>query len=141
MMCTFSHILMLLDCSPVDDAIVDYVIKMAKCGGIKVTLVHVVHSHTLDQDRALKKQADETMKKRIPQFEKVGIKAESLLLSGEPEKELDKEISTGKYDLVALATHGHRAFSDILYGSVSDHLKHSIDIPLLMVKGKHKKNK
>lgn len=136
MMCTFSHILMLLDCSSVDDAIVNYVINIAKCGGIKVTLVHVVHSHTLDQDRVLKEQADQTMKERATQFEKAGIKAEILILSGEPEKELEKEIKTEKYDLVALATHGHKAFSDILYGSVSDYLKHTVETPILMVKGK-----
>ena len=64
------------------------------------------------------------------------IEAETLLLSGEPEVELEKEIKTEKYDLVAMATHGHKAFSDILLGSVSDHLKHTIDVPILMVRGK-----
>jgi nucleotide-binding universal stress UspA family protein len=109
---------------------------MAVCGKSKITLVRVIHSHTLDEDRALKAQADHCMKERLAQFSEASIPAEKLLLSGEPEKELEKEIKTGKYDLVALATHGHKAFSDILLGSVSDYLKHAVDIPLLMVSGK-----
>ena len=58
-----------------------------------------------------------------------------MIFSGEPEIELVKEIETGKYDLVALATHGHKIFADILYGSVSDHLKHRVDVPILLVHG------
>ncbi len=44
------------------------------------------------------------------------------------------EIETGEYDLVAMATHGHNFFGDILFGSVSDSLKHKINVPLLLLK-------
>ena len=67
-MCLFSHILVLLDCSSVDDPIIERIIKIAGCGKAQVTLVHVVHSHTLDQDRALKEKSDECMRTRIKQF-------------------------------------------------------------------------
>ncbi|NOU36454.1 MAG: universal stress protein [Kiritimatiellaceae bacterium] len=43
-----------------------------------------------------------------------------------------KEIETGDYDLVAMATHGHKFLGDILSGSVSESLKHKIRIPLLL---------
>ena len=133
----FSHILLLLDCSSVDDTIIDCVLKMAADYKMNITLVRVVHSHTLDEDRALKAQAEECMHLRRKQFSDLQIDADTLILSGEPETELEKEIKTGKYDLVALATHGHKVFSDILLGSVSDYLKHTVDVPLLMVSGKH----
>jgi universal stress protein A len=136
MTCAFSRILVLVDCSPVDDNIVDTIIRMVSCGHSEVTLVHVIHSHTLDQDTALKAEADANMDNRVLQFANSSIKASKLLLSGEPEVELVKEIETGKYDLVALATHGHRIFSDILFGSISDHLKHSVSVPILMIRGK-----
>jgi nucleotide-binding universal stress UspA family protein len=134
-MCVFSHILILLDCSSVDDAIIDCVLKMTANGNSKVTLVRVVHSHTLDEDRTLKAQADACMRSRLKQFAAAAVDTDTLILSGEPESELGKEIKTGKYDLVALATHGHKVFSDILLGSVSDYLKHAVDTPLLMVRG------
>jgi universal stress protein A len=135
-MCPFSHILLLLDCSLVDHAIIPKIIDMSRCGNARVTLAHVVHSHTIDQDRALKTKADRFLEPVLKQFRDAGINAEKLLLSGEPEKELVKEIGEGDYDLVAMATHGHKTFSDILFGSVSDYLKHETDVPLLMVRGK-----
>ena len=36
--------------------------------------------------------------------------------------------------LVAMATHGHTLIGDILFGSVSESLKHKISIPLLLLK-------
>ncbi len=135
MSCCFSHVLVLLDCSPVDDAIVNRVVKLVSCSGIRVTLAHVVHSHTLDQDRDLREKCATCLAERLAQFKGAGIDAASLMLSGEPEVEIVRAIEAGDYDLVALATHGHKAFMDVLYGSVSDHLKHSVDIPILMVRG------
>ena len=135
-MCAFSHILVLLDCSAVDDVVIGQVLKIATCGYAKVTLTHVVHSHTADQDRFLKKQSETCISTRLLEFREAGIETDFVLLSGEPEVELVKEVNTGKYDLVALATHGHKIFSDILFGSVSDHLKHEVDVPLLMIRGK-----
>jgi len=135
-MCLFSHILVLLDCSPVDDAIIDKIMPLAVCGKAAVTMVHVVHSHTIDQDRALKDKTEQCMAARVRQLERASIPAHALMLSGEPEAELVKEINSGHYDLVALATHGHKLFSDLLLGSVSEHLKHEVSVPLLMVRGK-----
>lgn len=135
MMSPFSHILVLIDCSSADLAIIDLVSKLLEGSKTNVTLVHVIHSHTLDQDRALKEQAEMCMKDKFERL--LAIHAGSvntLFLSGEPEIELEKEIREGHYDLVAMGTHGHKGFGDLLYGSVSRHLKHVIDIPLLMVK-------
>ena len=75
------------------------------------------------------------MAARKAELEAAGVETETLILSGEPEIELVKEIETGEYDLVALATHGHKLLADILFGSVSDHLKHEVDIPILLVRG------
>jgi universal stress protein A len=133
-MSPFSHILVLVDCSSADDAIFDLVIRLADGSPTKVTLVHVVHSHTLDQDRALKKQAVDCLGKVLEKFDGAGIEADELLLSGEPETELEKEINKGDYDLIAMGTHGHKGFTDALYGSVSRYLKHAVAVPLLMVK-------
>ena len=134
-MSVFSRILVLIDCSAVDQAIVSKILEIGKSANRKITLVHVIHSHTLDQDRDLRQKSEVCMKKLEKQFIAQGLKPSLLLLSGEPEEELLKEINEGQYDLVALATHGHKILGDILYGSVSDTLKHNIKIPLLMVRG------
>lgn len=134
-MCPFSNILVLLDCSPVDDAVVNEVLRIAQCGDSKITLVHVIHSHTLDQDRVLREKSGACMSERIRQFAASSIKAEAVFLSGEPETELVRFINKGNYDLIAMATHGHKLFQDVLFGSVSDYLKHAVHVPLLMVRG------
>jgi len=131
----FSNILVLIDCSSVDEAIISLVSDLAEQCLSKLTLIHVVHSHTADQDRSLKLKAEQWMCPLYERLQALGIPAEQKLLSGEPEEELLKEIENGTYDLVAMATHGHKAFSDLLFGSISDHLKHRISIPILMLKG------
>ncbi len=135
MNCLFNNIMLLVDCSPVDNAIIQIIEKIASCGNAVVTLTHVIHSHTIDQDTALKDKADKCMSDYLTLFEKKSVKTNILLLSGEPEVELVKEIDTGKYDLIALATHGHKMLSDILFGSISDHLKHTVSVPIIMIRG------
>jgi len=34
-----------------------------------------------------------------------------------------------------MSTHGHRFFSDLLYGSVAESLRHRCTIPILLVRG------
>lgn len=131
----YSRILVLLDCSAVDDSIVEHVAALARSERSSVVLVHVVHSHTLDQDRVLRERAQDCMERRTAELRASGIGTETRILSGEPEIELVREIENGNYDLVALATHGHRLLADILYGSVSDHLKHRVAVPILLVRG------
>lgn len=130
-MSPFTNILVLMDCSTADDRIIGLVSKLVEGTDASVTLVHVVHSHTLDQDRILRDQATTCLndaKTRIPGNTRI------LMLSGEPEEELVKEIRGGSYDLVAMGTHGHKGFSDLMLGSVSSHLKHEVAVPLLMVR-------
>ncbi len=131
----YNKIMLTLDCSPVDMAIIEHVVLLAKTLNSTVVLTHVVHSHTLDQNTILLEKAKEGIKKYQQPFLEAGIPVEVCLLSGEPEKELEKEIKAHDYDLVAMATHGHKVLSDILYGSVSHYLKHHISIPILLIKG------
>ena len=110
----YKKILVAMDCSSVDDAIIEHVSALALQNNAQVYLLHVVHSHTLDQDRALRER-------RI------------VIRSGEPDAEILEEIEEKDYDLMAMATHGHTFIGDILFGSVSRTLKHRISIPLLLI--------
>jgi nucleotide-binding universal stress UspA family protein len=60
-----------------------------------------------------------------------------MVRTGEPDREILAEIQGKDYDLVAMATHGHKLLGDILFGSVSRRLEHRIDIPLLLLKAPH----
>ena len=130
----YKNILITIDCSEVDGPIVEHVSALALQNSARVALLHVVHAHTLDQDRALREKASLTLEEYLSFLRTKGIKAISIIRSGEPEEEVLSEIEGGAYDLVAMATHGHTFIGDILFGSVSESLKHKITIPLLLLK-------
>ncbi|HNX52359.1 MAG TPA: universal stress protein [Pontiellaceae bacterium] len=130
----YKNILVTLDCSPVDDAIINHVVLLAVQNRAKVHLLHVVHAHTLDQRRALRAEAGPCLEKHAGTLREQGVDAHKIIRDGEPDEQILKEIETGSYDLVAMATHGHKFFGDILFGSVSKSLKHKIGIPLLLLK-------
>jgi len=135
-MTAFENILLLIDCSPADQEVIKVIKKMMYESDSKLTLVHVIHSHTLDQQRDLREKASASMEGYKKDFIDSGItNTEILFLSGEPEEQLVKLIKEGSYDLVAMGTHGHKGLQDLIYGSVSTTLKHHVDTPLLMVKG------
>ena len=131
----YEHILLLLDCSPVDEAIVKHVAELARIHNSQVHLFHVVHAHTLDQQRILVEKAKECLAKTQAAFEEGRIRVTSSFSEGEPAEAVLQKVSEPGFDLVALATHGHRGISDILLGSVSGVLKHQSDKPLLLVRG------
>ena len=129
----YKKILVTMDCSSVDDVIFEHVSALALQNNAQVHLLHVVHSHTLDQDRALREPAEASLQSRCEILQNRGIEALVVIRSGEPDTEILEEIEGGDYDLVAMATHGHSFIGDILFGSVSQTLKHRISIPLLLI--------
>ncbi len=130
----YRNILVTMDCSPVDNVIVEHVAALARQNKARVFLLHVVHSHTLDQDFALREKAQTALKTHLEVLQHQGVDVRILLRSGEPEKEILAEIEENDYDLVAMATHGHTFMADALLGSVSRSIKHKVNIPLLLIK-------
>jgi universal stress protein A len=129
----YKKILVAMDCSSVDDAIIEHVSALALQNGAAVHLIHVVHSHTLDQERTLRERAEACLHSRRATLESRDIETHIVIRSGEPDIEILREIKDQDYDLVAMATHGHSFLGDLLFGSVSRTLKHKIDIPLLLI--------
>jgi nucleotide-binding universal stress UspA family protein len=129
----YKKILVTMDCSAVDDLIIEQVTALALQNRAEVSLLHVVHSHTLDQDRVLRENAEIILTSRRDMLRSQGIEVRVVIRSGEPDDEILKEIEENDYSLVAMATHGHSFIGDILFGSVSRTLKHKIRIPLLLV--------
>lgn len=129
----YRKILVTMDCSPVDDCVIEHVSALALQNKAKVYLLHVVHSHTLDQHRVLHENASAFLTSRCEKLREQGIEASVLIESGEPDAEILKVIKESDYDLVAMATHGHSFIGDVLFGSVSRTLKHRISVPLLLI--------
>ena len=130
----YKKILLLMDCSDVDTVILTHIVDLAKIHHSQIHLFHVVHAHTLDQERALSEKAETFLVSAIDLFKENNIDVSFTLGEGEPEEEVLKKAREQQWDLIAMATHGHKALGDFLYGSVSNTLKHNIEIPLLTIK-------
>ena len=66
-----------------------------------------------------------------------GFEVSSVLAMGEPSTEIIKLARAEPVELIAMSTHGHRFISDLLYGSTADKVRHSVDIPVLLLKVKN----
>jgi nucleotide-binding universal stress UspA family protein len=131
----YRNILVALDGSEADEALIGQVSPLALSLGSAVHLLHVVHSHTLDQERILQEQAGKFLERYRSDLQQSGMEVDVRIRSGEPDSEILREIEEHHYDLLAMATHGHTLFGRILFGSVSRALRNKITIPLLLVKG------
>lgn len=136
-MTLYKDILVAIDCSPVDDTVIEHVAALALQLGATLHLLHVVHSHTLDQERFLRQHSIATLERYCRTLHAAGIEAHTVIRSGEPEREILEEIEEHGYDLIAMAIHGHRLPGRILFGSVSRALRQKITIPLLLIKPAH----
>lgn len=134
----YRKILATIDCSPVDETIIEHITALALQNSAQVYLLHVVHSHTLDQERIMHKKAIAVLRTYCDNLRGQGIDAHIITRSGEPDDEILAEINGKDYDLVAMATHGHNLIGDILFGSVSSTLKHKISVPLLLIRGERR---
>ncbi|NTV98604.1 MAG: universal stress protein [Chlorobiaceae bacterium] len=133
-MALYRNILVAIDCSPVDETVIGHISALAVELGSAVHLLHIVHSHTLDQERDLRAQAAEIMERHKTFLTEKGIGVNVIIRSGEPDREIVREIAENSYDLLAMATHGHALPGRILFGSISRSLQEKTTIPLLLIR-------
>jgi nucleotide-binding universal stress UspA family protein len=70
------------------------------------------------------------------EFQELGIPAQPELAFGEPDKEIIKWVRQKRCDLVAMSTHGHRFLADMFLGTTATKVRHSISVPVLMLRAK-----
>ena len=70
------------------------------------------------------------------EFAAVGIEADSELAYGEPAKEIVRWVQENGCDLVAMSTHGHRWLGDLVFGATACEVRHSLAVPVLLLRAK-----
>ena len=141
----YKKILMPVENSPYDDAIVDHVRELAKICKSSIVLIHVADGWAARNIGQLELRESEEMKKDREYIEGVsasleaeGLDAEALLASGDPASEIAQAAVREECDLIAMSTHGHKFIGDMIHGSVSHTVRHSSTIPVLLVRGNSK---
>jgi nucleotide-binding universal stress UspA family protein len=137
----YKTILVTLDGTPTDQAILAHVKQLAKLTHGRVVLLHVADgwaARTYGADAVSREITEDTayLKQIQAEFQKLGIPADAELAYGDPVTEIVKWVKEKGCDLVAMSTHGHRFLADIFLGTTASRVQHSIRVPVLLLKAK-----
>ena len=137
----YKTILVTLDGTPTDRAIIEHVKSLAKLAHSRVVLLHVADgwaARTYGPDAVSREITEDTayLRKTRAEFQSAGIPAEAELAYGDPTKEIVKWVKQKGCDLVAMSTHGHRFLADIFLGTTASRVQHSIKVPVLLLRAK-----
>lgn len=137
----YKKILVTLENSRTDEAILRHIELLAKPLGSRLLLVHVAdgwmarHRERLNLAESEEMRVDRAYLEKVrARFSEAGIAAETQLLWGEPADEIVKIAEASGVDLIAMSTHGHRFLADLVYGSTANKVRHTVDIPVLLLK-------
>jgi nucleotide-binding universal stress UspA family protein len=137
----YKTILVALETTPTDRAIIDHVKQLAKEMGSAVVLLHVATGIPAQWSGA-EADGEEIMKDRDylervrAEFAADNIPARAVLAFGEPVREIVKWVQGNPCDLVAMSTHGHRGVADLVLGATASRVQHSISVPVLLLRAK-----
>jgi nucleotide-binding universal stress UspA family protein len=137
----YDTILVTLDGTPTDRAIIEHIKQLAKLAHSHLVLLHVADgwaARTYGPDAISPEIAEDTayLEKVRAEFQAIGIPTEAELAYGEPVKEIIKWVQRKGCDLVAMSTHGHRFLADLFLGTTVTQVRHSVSVPVLLLKAK-----
>jgi nucleotide-binding universal stress UspA family protein len=138
----YQKILITLDATKSDRAILDHIRPLAREFGSKLVLLHVADgwaarrfgaeaiSPEVTEDRAyLEKLRGELAAEGFPNVE-------TALAYGEPSVEIVRWVQKEGCDLIAMSTHGHRLIGDLLFGTTASKVQHRVDVPVLLLRAR-----
>lgn len=140
-MTVYGNILVALDNSRTDEAILAHVEELAPHFGSRLLFVHVAdgwvarHFDDLNLAESTEMREDRAYLERVrSRFAARGIEADVLLLRGEPADAIARLAAERGVDLIAMSTHGHRFLADLVLGSTANKLRHRVDVPVLLLR-------
>ena len=138
----YKRILVPLEHSDYDGAIVEHVRALARIHHSSVVLIHVADGFAARNVKQLNLRESEEMRldldyleRRTEEMKGAGVDADSVLAGGDPAEEIAQAAAREGCDLIAMSTHGHKFVKDVLYGSVANEVRHITTIPVLLVRG------
>ncbi len=137
----YKTILVTLDGTPTDRAILEHIKPLAKLAQSRVVLLHVADgwaARTYGPDAVSREITTDTayLKKTRSELQSAGIPTEAELAYGDPVDQIVKWVEDKGCDLVAMSTHGHRFLADLFFGTTASRVQHSISVPVLLLRAK-----
>lgn len=137
----YATILVTLDGTSTDRAIIEHIKQLGKLAGSRLVLLHVADgwaARTYGRDAVSREITEDTayLEKVRTEFQSAGIPTEAELAYGEPAGEIIKWVKEKGCDLVAMSTHGHRFLADVFLGTTASRVQHNISAPVLLLRAK-----
>jgi nucleotide-binding universal stress UspA family protein len=139
----YQTILVALENSKTDEAILAHIEPLAKLTGARLLFVHVADGWVARTREQLNLAESAEMKEDRAYLESVrarfaacGLDGDTILLAGEPADEIVKLTEERHVDLIAMSTHGHRFLADLILGSTANKVRHVVEVPVLLVRAK-----
>jgi nucleotide-binding universal stress UspA family protein len=141
----YKRILVPLEHSDYDAAILEHVSALAHFCGASIVLIHVADGWAARNLKQLNLRESEEMRLDREYIEAQcaaltasGLRADSVLAAGDPSKEIAAAAARESCDLIAMSTHGHRFIKDIIYGSVAERSTAPVARSVLLVRGERR---
>ncbi len=137
----YKKILVALENSEADTTLLPHIVELAKVHHSELLLVHVADGWVARRYNDFQLRSSEEMisdeKYLQDTVEKIkfhGLKVSMYLALGDPPEEILKVADTEGCDLIAMTSHGHRFFADLILGSTIEDVRHRTMLPMLIVK-------
>jgi nucleotide-binding universal stress UspA family protein len=137
----YKTILVTVDGTPTDRAIIEHVKALAKLAHSKVVILHVADgwaARHYGSDAVSPEIVEDTayLSRVREEFRNEGITTDAQLAYGDPVTEIVRWVEKQGCDLVAMSTHGHRFLGDLFFGTTASRVQHSISVPVLLLRAK-----
>ena len=137
----YKRILVAVEHSTADRTIVDHVSELARITGAELLLVHVADGWAARNFDRLNLRESEEMKSDRAYLDELkselsakGLTVTTHLAMGDPSDELIRVATERHVDLIAMSTHGHRYFADLIHGTTADRVRHLVRVPVLLLR-------
>jgi len=138
----YKKILLALGNESSDAPLIEHICKLARLTGAELLLLHVADgwaARNFDQLKLAESEeirADKAyLQEKTEALRKEGFHAECELTMGNPPQEILRVSQERGCDLIAMASHGHKAVGDVIYGSTISKVRHNTTIPMLVIYG------
>jgi len=137
----FKKILVALDHSKADAALLPHVKELARLTHAEILLLHVSTGWAAQWQEPLNLTDSKEMVEDREYLDRVrcelqeqGFSVEAIHSAGKPSEEILKAARTKDCDLIAMTTHGHGLVRDLIYGETIEKVRHESEIPIFLVR-------
>lgn len=137
----YRKILVALENGRADETLLPHIGKLARQVGAELFLVHVADGFAARNFHMLKLAESQEMKDDRAYLESAaaklreeGLTVTVKLALGDPPEQILKSAEEFNCDLIAMTTHGHRFFGDLLFGSTINEVRHKATAAVLLVR-------